>query len=248
MRLLFLADLHFSLKQYDWLVAHAPEYDAVLIGGDLLDLSAALDIDVQITVIEKYLRLLRKNARPILVSSGNHDGDCRNAADESVAQWLQDSRADCLHVDGDGLDLDGWRFTVCAWWDGDVTREEVLRQLEREAVLAHTHGPGRWIWIYHAPPTGSRTCFTGRKSIGDEFLHEWIEKFQPDMVLSGHIHNAPFVEGGSWIDRIGRTWVFNTGRQPGEVPTSIVIDLAALSAEWSSAWDRSVRSLADVNA
>jgi Icc-related predicted phosphoesterase len=244
MRLIFLADLHFSLKQYDWLVACAGDFDAVVIGGDLLDLASALNIDVQITVVEKYLGLLRKNTRVLAVSSGNHDGDSRNAADESVAQWLQDSRADRLHVDGDGFDLNGCRVTVCAWWDGDVTRAEVQSQLEREAAQVR----GRWIWIYHAPPEGAHTCRTAHKSIGDAFLHQWIEKFQPDMVLSGHIHNAPFVEGGSWIDRIGRTWVFNTGRQPGAEPTSIVIDLDTMTAEWKSAWDRAVRSLADVNA
>lgn len=38
MRLLFVADLHYSLKQFDWVTTHAPNYDLVAIGGDLLDL------------------------------------------------------------------------------------------------------------------------------------------------------------------------------------------------------------------
>ena len=38
MRLLFVADLHYSLKQFDWLLAHANEYDVAAIGGDLLDI------------------------------------------------------------------------------------------------------------------------------------------------------------------------------------------------------------------
>jgi len=85
-----------------------------------------------------------------------------------------------------------------------------------------------------------------RKSIGDGYLKKWIDQSQPEMVLSGHIHNAPFAEPGSWIDRIGRTWVFNTGRQTGCEPTFLTIDLATMTAEWSSAWDRSVRVLSDV--
>ncbi len=52
MRLLFVTDLHYSLKQFDWLKAHASGYDAVIIGGVLLDLSSALDADVQITIVE----------------------------------------------------------------------------------------------------------------------------------------------------------------------------------------------------
>jgi Icc-related predicted phosphoesterase len=240
MRFIFYADLHFTLKQYDWVLAHAGEYDATIIGGDLLDLAAAVDLDTQITVVEKYLGLLTQKTE-VVVCSGNHDGDSRNEGDESVASWLQDVRTDDLHVDGDSFDLNDVHFTVCAWWDGDISREEIEKQLEQQAALS----PKRWIWVYHAPAEGTSTSWTGRKFIGDAFLRKWIERFQPEMVLGGHIHNAPFSEPGSWIDRIGRTWVFNTGRQIGAEPTSLAIDLKAMTAEWSSAWDKSVRRLED---
>ncbi len=243
MRLIFLADLHFALKQFDWLLLHADAYDIVVIGGDLLDLSSTLDLDVQITVVEKYLRLLREKGKKLVVCSGNHDGDSRNAGDESVAQWLLDARADGLYVDGDGFDVDDCRITVCPWWDGEVSRGEVQRQLEQEATRVR----GRWIWIYHAPPEGSRTSWTGRVSAGDAYLKQWIDRFQPDMVLSGHIHNAPFSEQGSWIDRIGRTWVFNTGRQIGPAPATLTIDLDAMTAMWWSLADRVVRDLRELH-
>src|SRR6187401_2142330 len=100
MRMLFVADLHYTLKQFDWLDASAGSFDVVIIGGDLLDLSSSLDFDVQIVVVEKYLDRIRQKTR-LLVSSGNHDVDSRNAADESVAQWLQDCRMKDLFVDGD---------------------------------------------------------------------------------------------------------------------------------------------------
>ena len=48
MKMLFAADLHYTLKQLDWLVANAGLYDLAVIVGDLLDLGAALDFDVQI--------------------------------------------------------------------------------------------------------------------------------------------------------------------------------------------------------
>jgi len=54
------------------------------------------------------------------------------------------------------------------------------------------------------------------------------------MVLTGHIHQSPFRQGGSWVDRIGETWVFNSGRQIGPVPCHIVIDTEACSATWMS--------------
>lgn len=242
MRLLFVSDLHYSLPQFDWLLANAHRYDVAVIGGDLLNLASPLDPDVQIAIVEKYFGLLRQKA-PLVVSSGNHDGDSRNAADESVAGWLRAARADRLHVDGDGLNVGDARVTVCPWWDGDVSRAEIEAQLERERMEVR----GRWIWIHHAPPEGSRTCWSGRKFIGDPHLRAWIERFQPDMVFSGHIHNSPFYEEGSWIDRIGRTWVFNPGRQIGPQPASITLDLEAMTAEWNSDEGRSVRELGVAN-
>ncbi len=238
MRLLFVADLHYSLPQFDWLLTHVGDYDLAAIGGDLLNLASPLDPDVQITIVEKYFGLLRQK-KPLLVSSGNHDGDSRNAADESVATWLQSARAEGLHVDGDSLQFGDLLITICPWWDGDITRAELDALFEREARKPK----GRWIWIYHAPPEGSKTSWSGRKFVGDTFLREWIDRYQPDMVLSGHIHNSPFYAEGSWIDRIGRTWVFNPGRQIGPEPASIALDLEAMTAEWRSHEGRSVRDL-----
>jgi len=242
MRLLFVADLHYTLKQFDWLLTHAHEFDLTVIGGDLLDLGSSLDPDVQIAIVEKYLNLLQADAR-LVVSSGNHDGDSRNAANESISTWIQDSRADRLHVDGDSIDFGNDLITICPWWDGEVSRGELEKQIEREADRLK----GRWIWIHHAPPEGSKTCWTGRKFAGDEALRQWIDRFQPDIVLSGHIHNTPFYAEGSWIDRIGRTWVFNPGRQIGPEPTRIVIDLDAMTAEWMSIEGNSVRDLSAAN-
>jgi Icc-related predicted phosphoesterase len=238
MKWLFVADLHYGLKQFDWLLANAGGFDAVVIGGDLLDLASALDLDTQIVVVEKYLGRISNNAR-LIVSSGNHDGDTRNSARESICRWLQDARAGQLHVDGESVELGDILVTICPWWDGPETRAEVERLLERDAARRKQ----KWVWIHHAPPAGSPVCWTGRKSAGDEFLAGWIQRFSPDLVLSGHIHNAPFYADGSWIDRIGRTWVFNVGRQMGPQPSFVILDFEAMSARWISVDEDVTRDL-----
>jgi hypothetical protein len=53
-------------------------------------------------------------------------------------------------------------------------------------------------------------------------------------VLCGHIHEAPFKREGSWVDRVGVTWLFNAGRQIGDIPARIEIDLAQRAARWIS--------------
>ena len=239
MRILFVADLHYSLKQFDWLMSQADTHDIVVIGGDLLDVASVLEPQVQSIVVEKYLAKIASR-KPLIVSSGNHDGDRRSVADESVAGWLQEIRRDQLHVDGDSVVLGNTLFTVCPWWDGPVSRAAVEAQLERDAARRQR----RWVWVHHSPPDQSPVSWAGRRFGGDEFLGPWIEKFRPDFVLSGHIHNAPFLDRGSWLDRVGTAWVLNPGRQIGAVPTYISLDLDALSAEWTSFQGPETRNLA----
>lgn len=210
----------------------------MVIGGDLLDLAGALALDIQIVVVEKYFKKIQELTR-LVVSSGNHDGDSRNSADESVARWLLESKGPRLSVDGDCLDLDGTLITVCPWWDGPVSRRELAVMFAQDAVKPKN----RWIWIHHAPPDRSPVSWTGKKCAGDEFLGGWIRQYQPDLVLSGHIHNALFYSEGSWIDQLGKTWIFNPGRQPGPRPTFLSFDLEKITAAWMSAEGEELRQL-----
>lgn len=83
----------------------------------------------------------------------------------------------------------------------------------------------------------------GSRHYGDEAGRLWIERFEPDVVLCGHIHQAPFAPDGSWIDRLGGTWLFNPGKQMGAVPCCVDLDLKAGTAVWMSAMGIEERSL-----
>ena len=97
--------------------------------------------------------------------------------------------------------------------------------------------PERWIWAHHAPPANSPTSWGGKRFFGDVELVQWIERHNPSMVISGHVHESPFIPNGSWFDKVGSTWVFNTGRQPGRPPTCIVLDIGENTAFWLAAGD-----------
>ena len=58
MRALVVADLHYSLPQFDWLLAAAPQFDLVIFAGDALDIGSFVDFRAQIVVVKKYLSLL----------------------------------------------------------------------------------------------------------------------------------------------------------------------------------------------
>lgn len=229
MKILLVSDLHYALKQYDWTVAAAPAFDLVVIAGDHIDIAGQLDGSVQVVVLLNYFKRMAQRGR-LVVSSGNHDLDSRDAAGEKVADWIRRVRQLGVPTDGDSLELDGTLVSVCPWWDGPNARDAVAEQLARDAARR----TGHWIWVYHAPPDGSPTAWSGQRHHGDAQLNAWIEEHRPDIVLAGHIHEAPFKRGGSWVDRIGDTWVFNSGRQIGPEPAHVAIDTGASEAVWFS--------------
>lgn len=104
------------------------------------------------------------------------------------------------------------------------------------AIWPETRRPGRHggCGYITRPPQGSPTSWDGKRSFGDSALRGWIKTYQPDVVLSGHVHQSPFTSKGSWADRIGRTWIFNAGHQIGPLPSHVVVDLAAPDAYWIS--------------
>ncbi|MCH2172551.1 metallophosphoesterase [Myxococcota bacterium] len=229
MKFLLVSDLHYELRQYDWLHSVAADFDTVVIAGDHLDIVSVVPVRAQRVVVLNHLKRLNIETR-VLTSSGNHDLDGRNSAGEKTARWMSEVRRAGIPCDGDRLDIQGAMVSICPWWDGPFAREEIGRQLAADA----DRRTGPWIWVYHAPPSNSPTSWAGKRHYGDDALVEWIDRFQPDGVLCGHIHQSPFRKEGSWVDRLGSTWVFNAGKQIGPVPAHIVFDSDTGLVSWHS--------------
>jgi len=74
--------------------------------------------------------------------------------------------------------------------------------------------------------------------MGDASLAWMIEEYQPDYVLSGHIHGQPYHPHGNFAERIGTTWCFNPGApsvaqtEHANVPNHILLDTVAEHAVW----------------
>ncbi len=229
MRILAIADLHYALRQFDWVGEHVENFDLLVLAGDLLDLGSAVDLDVQEVVVEKYLRKFARQ-RMLLSSSGNHDIQELLADGERAALWMESLKSPKLKPDYESYQTGDILFTVCPWWDGPDTRART-----EQCLMADAAKPKKtWIWLHHNPPLGTPVAWTGKEDGGDPVALEWIQLYQPDFVFSGHIHNAPFYAAGSWHTRIGKSVVFNAGKQPGGEPTRIILDLDTRRAVWNS--------------
>jgi Icc-related predicted phosphoesterase len=229
MKCLLVADLHYDLRKFDWVVAAAAHVDVVVLAGDHLDAAAVVGRHAQAIVVQKYFRRIRERA-PLLVCSGNHDLDHPDSRGVLTTRWIAGAHRHDVPADGDSRLIGDTLFTVCPWSDAPGARPAIASALERDAAIR----PARWVWVHHAPPAGSPTCWDGRRSFGDAVLRAWIDRHQPDLVLSGHVHQSPFTRDGSWADRIGATWVFNAGHQIGPLPSHVVVDTDRPGAYWSS--------------
>jgi Icc-related predicted phosphoesterase len=229
MRILHVSDLHYSLQQFDWVVGAASEFELLALAGDYLRVGSVVPLDDQTGTVLEYLSLLQ-SVTSIAVCSGNHDLTGPDAGGEQSALWLSKARAVGIPTDGSSDMVGDTLVTICPWWDGPIGRAALVEQLEADA----NRRAARWVWVYHWPPLGSLTSWTGKRDFGDKDLRGWIEEYRPDVVLTGHIHEAPFKPDGSWADRIGGTWVFNAGHQIGPAPAHIELDFTENTAKWVS--------------
>jgi len=128
MRILLVSDLHYTLKQLDWVTSVAGEHDLVVLAGDQLDIASIVAPDAQIAVVLEYLARLSAKTT-VIACSGNHDLNAQNDLGERAASWLDAARGSGVFVDGTRLEADDVLITVCPWWDGPLTCEVVDRQL-----------------------------------------------------------------------------------------------------------------------
>lgn len=228
MRTLLVSDLHYSLPQLDWVLDHADDVDLLVVAGDLLDVAGRVPLDAQITVVLEYLRRFAAKTTTV-ACSGNHDLDHRTPEGEKATAWITEAREVGVAIDGDSIRCGEWLVSACAWWEGP----ETLRVLEAGLDRAAADRSGPWLWAYHGPPEGPLS-WTGSRHFGDPELPRLIEQYRPDVVLCGHIHEAPTTPEGGWVERRGDTWIFNSGAERGSVPSHIHLDLDERCATWTS--------------
>ncbi|MEM1362733.1 MAG: metallophosphoesterase [Pseudomonadota bacterium] len=240
MQILLVADLHYALKQFDWVLSQADAFDIIVIAGDLLDISSFVPLDAQVAVVDAYLEKLAARTE-LFVCSGNHDVTGLSETGEKTATWLTDHhRADFI-TDGGSAMFGAMLISVLPWWDGPATRAMIDAQFEEDAQRPHES----WLWVYHAPPSDSPVSWGGNRFFGDPEHRSWINKWQPNYVLSGHVHQAPFVPDGSWVSQIGNTRIFNMGQQPGEIPAHVILNTKEHAALWFSIYDNQQIDLAE---
>ena len=138
-----------------------------------------------------------------------------------MTRWITEARRDGVHVDGDSVEVGGWLVTACAWWEGPETLASPAGLPRRGRRRA---GRAPWLWVYHGPPEGP-LAWTGSKYYGDPELPALLDRHQPEVVLCGHIHQAPFVAAARGATGAGPRCCSTAGTSAGNIPAHVFLDL-----------------------
>lgn len=241
MRILLTSDLHGDSVKLAWLRDNAPKHDALLVAGDHLDIFTNLNAPAQQKRALFWAEEILKSGRSLAWSSGNHDffeGE-DSPLDEASPRWMREVPVSKRYVtDGESRMLPAgsgtlvvttipWPVTgnaVALKSGGSMNFQDYVASLIRKGrELRRKHG-APWLVLMHEPPIDTALaidCHTTEAA----FTRQIIELAQPDFSVHGHIHEAPFREGGSWRAQLGETTCFNAGQSPtGELPHYILLD------------------------
>ena len=258
MKILLTSDLHRDAGKLLWLQEEAPEHDALLVAGDLLNIYSNTGLIDQKSGILCWRDTVLKSGKSFAWCSGNHDffnGDHTPMADASPLWMREHPSTETCVTDGESRLLEtpegGLAVTTLPWpvHGGDLVVDgyrtsylDFVKKLLKAGRKIKDEEGVPWIVLNHEPPGGTPLSATYFAPEAD-FTRRIINAAEPDFSLHGHIHQAPTSPGGFWIFQLGPTVCLNAGQsQPGEPPHHILLEWRG-PREWTAIWRGAGRTL-----
>ena len=194
MRIVSFGDIHMALRTIERLAPELAAADLVILSGDLTNFGGRDDA-------RDVLDATRRHAREVLAVCGNLD--LREVIDflddEGVSLHGEARRIGDLGIFGcGGSNLTPFHTPT------ELSDVEIAALLERGHARV-ADAPQR-LMICHTPPANTTTDrIMSGQHVGSPAVRTFIETHQPDVCITGHIHES------AGVDRIGRTIVLNAG-------------------------------------
>ena len=191
-RILAASDIHGDVRATRKLAERAEKenVDLVVLCGDITGLAETPHL------IEPF----KEKGQKVLLLPGNWDS---LATTDFLAQFYG-----MKNIHGYSARYDNVGFFGAGGADiGPFTRiseQELMKTLEK--AHAGLKGIEKKVMVTHMHPSNSKSEFSGIE--GSRSIRKAIDKFKPDVLLHGHIHEAGGVE-----EKMGRTRVINVGKK-----------------------------------
>jgi hypothetical protein len=228
MRIVSFGDIHMSLRTIERLAPELEAADLVILSGDLTNFGGSADAAA-------VLAATRRHARDVLAVCGNLD-------QPEVIDFL---RAQGVSLHGESRRYGDVGIFGCGGSNATPFRTPTeLSEEEISALLDAAYAPvavvPHRLMVCHTPPAQTRTDrILSGAHVGSPVVRAFIERHQPDVCITGHIHES------AAVDNIGRTVVVNAGafRDGGYVvvdatPNGLMAELCWLPGNASRAGAR----------
>lgn len=194
MKIIAMGDIHERVSALNIIADHIADADFSIITGDLTQFG---NKEKALTVIEALERINPN----MLVQVGNLDNF-------EIDAFLTEEG---INIHGTGRDVEGIGIFGAGGSNHTPFKTPVeFSEEELKALLEKGHKdvkelPLR-IMVCHTPPFNTEVDMIGSGAhVGSIAVREFIETHQPDLCITGHIHEA------SGEDTIGRTKIINPG-------------------------------------
>lgn len=194
MKIISFGDVHMATRNLARMGDQLRDTDLIIVSGDLTNFGGAADA-------RKVLDAVRAACPRVLALPGNLD-------QPEVTAFLETASV-ALH--GKGLMIDGVGIFGCGGSNispfrtpTEFTEDEIYDTLMRGYAAVRDCRP--LLMVCHPPPFETKCDrIIGGRAVGSTAARRFIEEVQPDVCISGHIHES------AAVDRIGATTVFNAG-------------------------------------
>ena len=200
MKIIALTDLHGKAPNMDEIFKQSGPVDLILLTGDITHFGGEVEA-------KKMIKPLQKYNIPILAVRGNCDLIGVDQVLDNLVMQLHGSHyfVDQIAVIGVGGSL------PCP---GNTPYEMSETSFERilQTTVSKLDENTPFLLVSHQPPYGTvNDSLTNGMHVGSHAVRTFIEKNQPLVCFTGHIHE------GNGIDTIGQTKIINPGpaRQGG---------------------------------
>lgn len=194
MRIVSFGDIHMSLWNIERLGRELRAADLAILSGDLTNFGGP-------TQAEQVLAATRRHAERVLAVSGNADrlDVIGFLHDQGVSVHAAARRFGDLGIFGCGGSSRTPFHTPT-----ELSEEEIASVLERG--YRNVADAPRRLMVCHTPPAHTKLDrLQNGTHVGSPAARAFIEEYQPDVCISGHIHES------AGVDRIRRTTVVNAG-------------------------------------
>lgn len=204
MKILIASDVHNDVENLLTCIEKVREleFDVVVLPGDFIDIGWIPRGFSKEDITELILEEFRGLGKPIFSLPGNHDRD--------VAHVLERSSTS---VHGRGKIISGVGFYGFGGARTpfntplEPSEEEISKGLKRG--YNDIKGESIKIQVTHMPPIRTKLdIIQSGAHVGSEAVRRFIEKNQPRVAISAHIHEA------RGVDELGKTKLINSGRFP----------------------------------